>query len=39
MKIFVDNIETSSDYKDDSRWVEYELLTHLNGTLKNEYSQ
>lgn len=35
MKIFVDNIENSSDYNDDSRWVEYELLTHLRDTLKS----
>jgi hypothetical protein len=37
MKIFVDDIESSSDYKDDSRWVEYELLNHLNGTLKIDF--
>jgi len=36
MKIFVDKIRNSSDYKDESKWVEYNLLTHLNGTLNNE---
>ena len=36
MKIFVDNIKNSSDYNDESKWVEYYLLIHLNSTLNNE---
>jgi hypothetical protein len=36
MKIFVDNIKNSSDYNDESKWVDYYLLTHLNDTLNNE---
>jgi len=36
MKIFVDKIKKSSDYDDESKWVEYYLLTHLNGTLKSK---
>jgi hypothetical protein len=36
MKIFVDNIKNSSDYNEESKWVEYNLLTHLNGTFNNE---
>jgi hypothetical protein len=29
MKIFVDRIYKSSDYDDESKWVDYALLTHL----------
>lgn len=29
MKVFVDRIYNSSDYEDDSKWVDYALLTHL----------
>lgn len=36
MKIFVDNIKNSSDYADESKWVEYNLLTHLNDTFDND---
>lgn len=32
MKIFVNNIENSLDHNDDSKCVEYYLLTHLKGT-------
>jgi hypothetical protein len=36
MKIFVDNVKNSSDYNDESKWVEYDLLTHLYATFNNE---
>jgi hypothetical protein len=29
MKIFVDRIYKSSDYDDESKWVDYALLKHL----------
>ena len=36
MKIFGDKIKNSSDYNDESKWVEYNLLIHLNNTLNCE---
>jgi hypothetical protein len=30
MKIYVDYIYNVSDYKDESKWVDYGLLIHLN---------
>jgi hypothetical protein len=36
MKIFVDYIHSSSDFKDESKWVDYGLLIHLNRIFKSE---
>ncbi len=39
MKIFVDYIYNIRDYKDESKWVDYGLLMHLNHVFDNERSR
>lgn len=36
MKIFVDYIYSFSDFKDESKWVDYGLLVHLNRIFPSE---
>ncbi len=29
MKVFVDKVQNRSDYNDQSKWIDYQLLIHL----------
>ncbi len=34
MKVFVDKVQRSSDYNDQSKWIEYQLLIYLMSQLQ-----
>lgn len=34
MKIFVDKVQNTSDYNDQSKWIDYQLLIYLMSQLK-----
>jgi hypothetical protein len=34
MKVFVDKVQNSSDYNDQSKWIDYQLLIHLISQLR-----
>ena len=33
MKVFIDKAKTSSDYNDQSKWIDYDLLIYLMSRL------
>ena len=34
MKVFVDKVQNTSDYNDQSKWVDYHLLIYLLSTIR-----
>ncbi len=34
MKVFVDKVQNSSDYNDQSKWIDYQLLIYLMTQLQ-----